>query len=80
MFVWQCFGSGEVTGVSSVRTCEKPPLFLIEPMLATSKTDSPMTKAEPISDNGSTSGTANLSRVKSYSAGAIAVGERNESM
>ena len=48
-FVWQGFGSGGATGVASVRSCQKLPLCLTEPMPAGSKTDPPLAKAKPIS-------------------------------
>lgn len=44
-----------------MRSCQKLPPCLIEPMPAGSKTDPPMAKAEPISDDGSTSGITYLS-------------------
>jgi len=39
--------------VASVRSCQKFPLCLIKPMPAGSKMDTPLAKAEPISDSGS---------------------------
>ena len=41
--------------VASVRSCKKLPPCLIDPMPASSKTDSPLVKAKPVSDDGSTS-------------------------
>ena len=55
-FAWQGFGSGRATGVASVRSCQKLPPCLTEPMPAGSKTDPLLAKAEPISNGGSTSG------------------------
>jgi len=54
--VWQGFGSRGPIGVASVRSCEKLPPCLINPMPAGSKTDPPLTKAKPISDGDSASG------------------------
>jgi len=51
-FVWQCFGSRAATGVASVRSCQKLPLCLIEPIPASSKTDPLLAEAEPISNGG----------------------------
>ena len=48
-FVWQGFGSGEATGVASVRSCWKLPPCLTEPMPAGSKTDPLLAKVKPIS-------------------------------
>jgi len=41
--------------VASVRSCEKLPPCLIEPVTAGSKTDPPLAKAKPIRDGGSAS-------------------------
>lgn len=49
------FVAGGAADVASVRRCQKLPLCPIQPMLAGSKTDSPLAKAEPISHSGSTS-------------------------
>jgi len=54
--VWQGFGSGEAAGLVSVRSCQKLPPYLIEPMPAGSKTDPLVAKAEPISKGGRASG------------------------
>ena len=61
-FAWQGFGSGGAIGVASARSCEKLPPCLIKPMPAGSKMDPMMPKAKPISDGGSASGIAYLSR------------------
>jgi len=42
--------------VTSVRSCEKLPPYLIEPLPASSKTDPLLAKAKSISDGGSASG------------------------
>jgi len=55
-FVWQGFGSRGATGVASVRSCQKLPLCLIEPVPVSSKMDPPLAKAKPVSNDGSTSG------------------------
>jgi len=44
--------------VASVRSCEKLPPRLIEPVPDGSKTDPPLAKAQPISDGGSACGIA----------------------
>jgi len=41
--------------VASVRSCQKLPLYLTEPMPASSKMDPLVAKAEPISDDSSAS-------------------------
>jgi len=46
---------GGAVGVASVRSYKFPPC-LINPVTASSKTDSPLAKAKPISDGGSASG------------------------
>ena len=48
--------AGGATGVASVRSCQKLPLCLMEPMSAGYKIDPLPTKAEPISNGGSASG------------------------
>ena len=63
-FAWQGFGSEGTTGVSSVRSCQKLPLCPTKPMPASSKTDLPLAKAEPISDGGSASGITYLRKGK----------------
>jgi len=40
--------------VASVRSCEKLPPCLIKPVPAGSKTNPPLAKAKPISNNGDT--------------------------
>jgi len=50
--------------VTSLRSCWKLPLRLIEPIPAISKMDPLLTKAKPISDGGSTSGLKYLRRGK----------------
>ncbi|KAK4829739.1 hypothetical protein QYF61_006448 [Mycteria americana] len=47
---WGGGGGRGATGVASVRSCWKLPLCPIEPMPASSKTDLPLAKAEPITD------------------------------
>jgi len=54
-FAWQGFGSSRATGVASVRSCKKLPPCLIKTVSASSKTDPPLPKAKPISNNGSAS-------------------------
>jgi len=61
-FAWQGFGSGWAIGVASVRSCEKLPPCLTEPVPAGSKTDPPLAKAKPISDGGSASVVTDLRR------------------
>lgn len=51
-FVQQGSGGGWAIGVVSLRSCQKFPPCLTEPMLASSKRDSLLAKAEPISDGG----------------------------
>jgi len=41
--------------VTSVRSCQKLPPYLIKPVLAGSKTDPLLAKAKPFSDGGSAS-------------------------
>jgi len=55
-FAWQGFGSGGVIGMASVRSCQKLPPCLIKPVLAGSKMDLSLPKAQPVSNGGSTSG------------------------
>jgi len=52
--------------VASVRSCEKLPPCLIEPMPADSKTDLLLAKAEPITSGGSASGKTDLRRGKTF--------------
>jgi len=68
--------------VASLRSCQKLPLCLREPMPPGSKTDPPLAKAstEPISDGGSGSGITYARRGKSCCATAAVAGERSESM
>jgi len=47
--------AGGAVGVVSVRSSEKLPPYLIEPVPASSKMDPPLAKAKPISDDSSTS-------------------------
>jgi len=56
--------AGGVTGVASVRNCQKLPLCLIEPMPAGSKRDPLLAKAEPISNGGRSTGITQLRREK----------------
>ena len=54
--MWPGFGSaGGAVEVASVRSCEKLPLCLMEPMPAGSRTDVLLAKVNPISDGGNTS-------------------------
>jgi len=46
--------------VASVRSCQKLPPCLIQPVLDGSETDLPLAKAKPISDGGSASGITQL--------------------
>lgn len=78
-FVQQDLGSGEPTGVSSVRGCPKFSLCLTEPTPARSEPDSLQAKAEPVSDCGSTTVITHLKR-EGKTATAIAVRERSESI
>jgi len=50
--------------VASVRNCEKLLPCLIEPVSATSKTDLPLAKAKPISNDGIASVTTYLRKEK----------------
>ena len=54
-FVCQGFRSREATRVASMQSCYKLYSCLTEPMPASSKTDPPLAKAEPISNCGSAS-------------------------
>jgi len=54
-FAWQGFGSGGATGLASVRSCEKLPPCLTEPVPVGSKMYPLLAKAKPISDGGSAS-------------------------
>jgi len=58
--------------VSSVRSCEKLPPCLVEPVPAGSKTDPLLAKAKPISDGGSTSVITYLRKGRKNSAGETA--------
>jgi len=55
---------GGALGVASLRSCEKLPPYLIEPMPASSKTDPSLAKAKPISNSGSASVITYLRRGK----------------
>jgi len=59
VFVWQDFGSAGAIGVASVRSCEKLPPCLTEPVpagtLALCASLALWAKAKPISDDGSAS-------------------------
>jgi len=50
--------------VAPVRSCEKLPPCLIQPVPASSKMDLPLAKPEPVSDGGSASGITQLRRGK----------------
>jgi len=50
--------------MTPVRSCQKLPLYLIEPMPLGSKTDPSLAKAKPISDGGSISVITDLRRGK----------------
>jgi len=63
-FVWQGFGSEGAIWVASVRSCEKPPTNLTEPVPAVSEMDPPLAKAKPVSEGGSTSVITYLRREK----------------
>ena len=56
--------AGGATGVAAVRSCQKLPLCLIEPMPASSKSNPPLAKAEPISNSGNASVIAYLRKGK----------------
>ena len=62
--------------MASVRSCQKLPLCLTEPMPTGSKTDPPLAKAKPIS----TSVITYLKRKKTVREGAFAAGKRSEKM
>ena len=79
-FVWQDFGSGGATGVSSKRSCQKLPLCPTEPMPAGSKADPPLAKAEPVRDGGSTSVIMYLKKGKKKPAAQQQMKERSENM
>jgi len=49
-------------GVGSMRSCEKLPPCLVEPVPASSQTDPLLPKAKPISDGGNASGITCLRR------------------
>lgn len=62
-FTWQLFGSSKRkrdAGVASVRRHQELTPYQTEPVLGSSKTDSLLVKAEPISDFGSASVTIYL--------------------
>jgi len=63
--------------VASVRSCEKLPPCLINPMPASSKMDPPLPKAKPISDGGSASVITHLRSRKKKNCSEMAV-EREE--
>ena len=79
-FTWQGFGSGGATRVASVRSCKKLPSCLIKPVPASSKTDPPLAKAKPSSDDGSASGIADLRSGKKNTGVEQQSGERSEMM
>ena len=62
---------GGATGVASVRSCEKLSPYLIEPMLAGSKTDPLLANTKPISIGGSASVITYLRRGKTCSEMAV---------
>jgi len=59
-----------------VKSRQKFPQCLTEPVPAGSKTDSPLAKAEPISDSGRTSVAAYIRRKENTYIRAFAAGER----
>jgi len=65
--------------VASVRSCEKLPPCLIKPTPSSSKTDSLVAKAKPITDGGSASVITCFSR-EEKNCGEMAVRERSEKM
>jgi len=56
-------------GVAAVRSCQKLPRCLLEPVPAGSKPDPLLAKAKPISDSGSASGITYLRTGTKNSAG-----------
>jgi len=79
-FTLQGLGSGGAVGVASVRSYEKLPPCLIKPVPASSKTDPPLAKAKPSSDDGSASGIADLRSGKKNTGVEQQSGERSEMM
>ena len=77
-YVWQNFGSKGSTGLASVRSCQKLPPCLTEPMPAGAKMDLLLAKTEPSSNGGSPSGITRLRRKKPCVKGHFAAGERSE--
>lgn len=79
-FAWQDFDSREAAGVTSLRRCQKLPPCPIQSVLDSSKTDTPLAKAKPINESGSTSVIIYLRTGKSCSATSTAVEEKSENM
>lgn len=48
----QSFSSEEATGMTCVKSCQKPPLFLTEKISTSSNTDLQLAKSDYISDIG----------------------------
>jgi len=63
-FAWQGFGSEGTTEVASVRSCQKLPLCLAEPVPAGSRMDLLLATAKLISNGGSASVIIQLRREK----------------
>jgi len=63
-FEWEGSGSGRDTEMASVRSCQKLPLCLIEPVPAGSRTDPSLAKTKPISNGGSPSVITYLRRIR----------------
>jgi len=63
-----------------MRSCQKLPSCLMEPMPAGSKTDLPLAKAKPISDSGSAAGITDLRREQKKPAAQQQLGEASEKM
>jgi len=64
-----------VTEVASVRSCEKLPLCLIKPVPAGFKTDTPLAKAKPVSNDGSASVITYLRRKTPFCKGILQLEE-----
>lgn len=60
MLVWQCFDSGEATGMASARNCQKFPSCLIESMPVSFKADLLLAKVDPVNNHGGASGITEL--------------------
>lgn len=76
--MWPDFGSGESTGVASVRSIWKLPQCSAEPVPDRSRIDPLLARAGPVRKGGNISGVTNSRRIKSCCAEVIAGREEQD--